>query len=154
MRNVVILICAALFFGLLGGCQISTGRPKNPVVTVNITAGSNVNPGNGVKAQPLRVCIFETSRAGWDPPGLYAGRICDDAGLGQEVLQYQVYILLPNRHLTYRSSITGPQERWLVVGAEFQTGAGQLSLIERRVEPNANFNMEINADFSSLSAIR
>ncbi|MDR3434554.1 MAG: type VI secretion lipoprotein TssJ [Rouxiella aceris] len=154
MRNVVILICAALFFLPLGGCQISTDNPKNSVVTVNITGGSNINPGNGVKAQPLRVCIFETSRAGWDPPGLYAGRICDDAGLGKEVLQYQVYILLPNRHLTYRSPITGQQERWLVVGAEFQTGAGQLSLIERRVEPDANFNMEINADFSSLSAIR
>ena len=154
MRNIVIAICTALLFGPLAGCQISPDYPRSSVVTVNITAGSNVNPGNGVKAQPLRVCIFETSRAGWDPPGLYADRICDDTELGKEVLKYQVYILLPNRHLTYRSPITGQQERWLVVGAEFQTGAGQLSLIERRVEPDTNFNMEINADFSSLSAIR
>lgn len=130
-------------------------RERPQIIEVGLTTGWQVNPDQYQSSQPVKICVIETRRAGWQPPGLYEGKICSGLSNLSDVINYEIYILAPGQSRIYRSSSNsaGKFSRWIVVGAEFRRGVGAASLIEKAVEPGSDFKMDISAENTSLTVL-
>lgn len=128
-------------------------KPK--VIEVKLSAGWLVNPDKMQSSQPVKICIIETRRAGWLPPRLYEGNVCGDLSNSADIVNYESYILAPGQSRTYLSNIIGEEKysRWVVVGAEFQQGLGEHSLIELMVDSKSDFKIEVSAENTSLTVL-
>jgi len=142
---------------LISGCSFfSSGKASyEQVVEVKINTGLNVNPDRNNRPQPVKVCIIETRRAGWLPPGVYKGEICSGLSGLTDIVTFENYIMAPGQSRTYRTTAQLPElyTRWIVIGAEFQKGVGEYSLIEKMIVPDGNFKMEIMAENTSLTVL-
>ncbi|WP_261435519.1 type VI secretion lipoprotein TssJ [Serratia ficaria] len=150
------MLVLLLFFNV--GCSsfIShESRERSQVIEVGLSTGWQVNPDKYQSSQPVKICVIETRRAGWLPPGLYEGKICSDLSNSYDIVNYDVYILAPGQNRTYRTRVngTGKLSRWIVVGAEFRRGVGEYSLIEKVVEPGSDFKMDVTAENTSLTVL-
>lgn len=125
-----------LAVGMLSGCSwfshdeaADTGR-RLRFIDVEVTANDNVNPNAAGEAQPVKVCVIETNRSGWMPDGIGDGA-CRETAPSEGALSRHQSILQPRETLRYRFEVPAGQERWVVVGAEFQQISGGLPLAEQ-----------------------
>ena len=80
-------------------------------------------PECGREAQPVKVCVIETNRSGWMPDRIGDGA-CRETAPSEGALSRHQSILQPRETLRYRFEVPAGQERWVVVGAEFQQISG------------------------------
>lgn len=148
-----------LMAGLLNGCSRFSHDPSanvansHRVVDVVIAANANANPNAAGQAQPVKVCVFETTRSGWIPEGVGDGAPCRDVPLTDGVLSRNQSILQPKETWRYRLNISAGQERWIVIGAEFQQISGVLPLVEQKSSALADSQIRVMVGMTSLSVV-
>lgn len=122
-------------------------------IAVNLSVAKQVNPDMANNSQPVKICIIETRRAGWLPQQLYEGRICEGLSASADVVNFEQYILAPGQKKTYRtvSHDYDSGSRWIIVGAEFQRGIGEYSLIEKIIPPDGDFKIDVVAEYTALT---
>lgn len=143
---------------LTSGCSLfSSGTTQRPeqAVEIQLNTSWRVNPDKDNDSQPVKICIIETRRSGWLPPGLYEGKICSNLSGSADIVTFENYIMAPGQRRVYRTSTQqfDNYTRWIVIGAEFQKGVGEYSLIEKMIVPGADFKMEIMAENTSLTIL-
>ena len=121
------------------GEKLTSAVSKNGQATLvtldlsnEVTANDNVNPNAAGEAQPVKVCVIETNRSGWMPEGIGDGAPCRETAPSEGALSRHQSILQPRETLRYRFEVPAGQERWVVVGAEFQQISGVLPLAGSR----------------------
>lgn len=154
-----VAVAGFLLMGGLSGCSWFThdsaddapGRLRN--IDVDISASPAVNPNASGLAQPVKVCVMEISRAGWVPEGIGEGAPCRDEPLKDGLLSRNQSILQPNETRRFRFRVPAEQERWIVVGAEFQQSSGVLPLAEKRSPAQADSHLRVVVGMTSLSVV-
>ncbi|KLE39527.1 type VI secretion-associated protein [Serratia sp. TEL] len=148
-----------LAVGMLGGCSwfshdeaADAGR-RLRFIEVEVTANDNVNPNAAGEAQPVKVCVIETNRSGWMPEGIGDGAPCRETAPSEGALSRHQSILQPRETLRYRFEVPAGQERWVVVGAEFQQISGVLPLAEQKSPAQADSQMKVMVGMTSLSIV-
>lgn len=146
--------------GLLNGCSWffhSSSEEKlantKRAIDVDITANVNTNPNTAGQAQPIKVCVFETSRPGWIPEGVSDGAPCRDGPLTDGVLSRNQSVLQPGETRHYHFDVPAEQERWIVIGAEFQKISGALPLAEQKSPALADSQIKVMVGITSLSVV-
>ncbi len=122
-------------------------------ITVLLSLGKNVNPSKYWVAQPLKICIYETTYEEWTPARLYEGIVCQNTQISTEVIKYEQYILTPGEKRTYHSIKPVGQLRWIFVGAEFQRDPATNRMIKNKVLPNEGLDITVYADNTVLNVI-
>lgn len=122
-------------------------------IEVSLSVAKQVNPDMANNSQPVKICIIETRRAGWLPQQLYEGRICEGLSASADVVNFEQYILAPGQKKIYRtiSHDYDSGSRWILVGAEFQRGIGEYSLIEKIIPPDGDFKIDVVAEYTALT---
>lgn len=145
--------------GLLSGCSWFSQDPSQEMtnrmrsIDVDVTAGADANPNAAGQAQPVKVCVIETTRPGWIPEGVSDGAPCRDAPLTEGVLSRNQSILQPKETRRYRFEVPVGQERWIVIGAEFQQISGVLPLAEQKSPALAYSQIKVMVGMTSLSVV-
>lgn len=151
--------CYLTVVGTLSGCSgfSHTAIPEDirthRVIDVAISASEKINPNAAGQAQPVKVCVIEANKAGWMPDGLRDGTPCRDSLLSDGALGLTTSILQPNETLRYRFTIPADQERWMVIGAEFQQVNGGVPLIEQFSPVLVDSKIRVMAENTSLSVM-
>lgn len=60
-------------FLLISGCSQFFAREKEEyvqLIEVQLNASDHINPNVKGDAQPVKICVIETRKAGWSPSGL------------------------------------------------------------------------------------
>lgn len=127
--------------------------PTTRLVDVVITTGHNVNLNAEMQAQPIKICIIEVNRPGWLPEGTGDGVPCREGHKSEEILGREQRIFQPNETQHYKFNIPAKEERWFVIGAEFQKLNGKLPVIERKSPAFANSVIKVKAEEYSLSIV-
>lgn len=147
-------IFSVFFLFSLTGCNLLPsipGKKSNDTIVINLNMGSSINPGHDGVAQPLKVCLYETTSGEWVPEQLYEGFICQKPSATENVIKYEQYILLPGEKKIYRSQKPSDQLRWYLVGAEFQRSGASERIIKSKVLPRQNLDITVYADNTDLS---
>jgi len=153
MRNYLILVllffnvsCSQFFF------DKENVQPKR--CEIKVTASRDINPDERNNSQPVRVCIIESKRAGWQPPHLYEGVICSDLTSTADVVNHETYIIAPGQNRLYRTTCPNSETRprWIIIGAEFQQGIGAHSVIEKEI-PAENSIIHVAVEKTSLISL-
>lgn len=148
-----------LLVGMLSGCSwfshdeaADAGR-RLRFIDVEVTAIDNVNPNAAGVAQPIKVCVIEANRSGWMPEGIGDGAPCRETAPSDETQSRHQSILKPRETLSYRFEVPAGQERWIVVGAEFQRISGVLPIAEQKSPAQADSQMKVIVGMTSLSIV-
>ena len=147
-------IFSVFFLFSLTGCYLLPGIPgkrSNDTIVINLDMGGSINPGLDGIAQPLKICLYETTSGEWVPERLYEGIICQKPLAEENVIKYEQYILLPGEKRVYRSQKPVEQLRWVLVGAEFQRSSASERVIKSKVLPRQNLDITVYADNTDLS---
>lgn len=146
-----------LAVGMLSGCswfsheEVRDMGHRLRYIDVEVTATYNVNLNVAGEAQPVKVCVIETNRPGWMPEGISYGALCRETPTSEGVLSRHQSILQPRETLRYRFEVPAEQDRWIVVGGEFQQISGVMPLAEKNSPAQANSKIKVMVGMTSLS---
>lgn len=145
---------------MLGGCSWFSNEDAQvelPLVRdtrsveIELKASRNVNPNTFSQAQPVKLCVIETSQPGWVPAGVSNGAPCREEPLADGVLSRHQVILRPNESRRYHFAVPAHQARWFVVGAEFQQISGARYLVEQISPAQVDSEISVLAGMTALS---
>ncbi|WP_336768918.1 type VI secretion system lipoprotein TssJ [Pantoea endophytica] len=151
MRNYLILVL--LFFNVSCSQFFSEKEIVQPKkCEIKVTASREVNPNDRNIAQPVRVCVIESKRAGWLSPHLYEGVICSGLASDTDIINHETWIIAPGQNRLYRTTCpeSDTQPRWIIIGAEFQQGIGARSVIEKEIPTAEDSIIHVFVEKTSL----
>lgn len=120
-------------------------------VEIELKTGGNVNPNALGRAQPVKLCVIETSQPGWVPTGVREGAPCRRDAVMDGALSHHQAILRPNETHRYLVAAPAHQARWFVIAAEFQQINGAKYLVEQISPAQANSKIRVLAEMTVLS---
>lgn len=158
MRNCVRLFILLLLTFLNSGCYSffrggGDVRQEKNTIAIMLETGADVNPDREYQAQPIKVCVIDSLKAGWIPPRAFEGSVCSDIPVTVDITGSEQYILAPGVRKEYNASLNDGKAHWFIIGAEFQQGSVVKSLVEYPVEKNTDAKVRVFIDKTSLTVI-